>query len=138
MAVTLHVALDPRDPAPADVAIVVDCIRATTTISHALDTGYASVTCGGEFDDAHAVCGNLDGGGLLLARRLLGPVLDRRLRFVRDIDRNRDRGLGRADEDGFFYITGRLKRFIKVMPDDYARVLAERAAKDIEAAIAGD
>ena len=54
MAVTLHVALDPRDPAPADVAIVVDCIRATTTISHALDTGYASVTCVGEIDDAHA------------------------------------------------------------------------------------
>ncbi|MBJ7334579.1 MAG: hypothetical protein JHD05_08180, partial [Thermoleophilia bacterium] len=34
--------------------------------------------------------------------------------------------------------TNTLKRFIKVMPDDYARVLAERAAKDIEAAIAGD
>ena len=34
--------------------------------------------------------------------------------------------------------TRALKRFIKVMPDDYARVLAERAAKDIEAAIAGD
>ena len=34
--------------------------------------------------------------------------------------------------------TGSLKRFVKVMPDDYARVLAERAAKDEEAAIAGD
>jgi glutamate synthase (NADPH/NADH) large chain len=34
--------------------------------------------------------------------------------------------------------TGALKRFVKVMPDDYARVLAERAAKDEEAAIAGD
>lgn len=54
MAITLHVALDPRDPAPADVAIVVDCIRATTTISHALETGYASVTCVGEVDDARA------------------------------------------------------------------------------------
>jgi glutamate synthase domain-containing protein 2/glutamate synthase domain-containing protein 3 len=31
-----------------------------------------------------------------------------------------------------------LKRFVKVMPDDYARVLAERAATDDEAAIAGD
>ena len=75
MAVTLHVALDPRDPAPADVAIVVDCIRATTTISHALDTGYASVTCVGEIDDAHAERaegallgggrGHLHGGGLI-------------------------------------------------------------------------
>ncbi len=54
MAVKLHVALGPRDPAPADVAIVVDCIRATTTISHALDNGYASVTCVGEVADAHA------------------------------------------------------------------------------------
>jgi glutamate synthase (NADPH/NADH) large chain/glutamate synthase (ferredoxin) len=34
--------------------------------------------------------------------------------------------------------TGALKRFVKVMPDDYARVLAERAARDEEAAIAGD
>ncbi len=34
--------------------------------------------------------------------------------------------------------TGAIKRFVKVMPDDYARVLAERAAKDEEAAIAGD
>ncbi|MGI9186353.1 MAG: glutamate synthase-related protein, partial [Gaiellales bacterium] len=34
--------------------------------------------------------------------------------------------------------TGALRRFVKVMPDDYARVLAERAASDDEAAIAGD
>ncbi len=34
--------------------------------------------------------------------------------------------------------TGALRRFVKVMPDDYARVLAERAARDEEAAIAGD
>jgi len=54
MAHTLHVALAPRDPAPADVAIVIDCIRATTTISHALATGYASVTCVGEVEDAYA------------------------------------------------------------------------------------
>ena len=31
-----------------------------------------------------------------------------------------------------------LERFVKVMPDDYARVLAERAQADAEAAIAGD
>ena len=31
-----------------------------------------------------------------------------------------------------------LKQFVKVMPDDYARVLAERASVDVEAAIAGD
>ncbi len=54
MAVTLHVALSPRDPGPADVAIVVDCIRATTTLSHALATGYGSVVCVGEVEQAHA------------------------------------------------------------------------------------
>lgn len=54
MAGTLHVALEPREDAPADVAIVIDCIRATTTISHALDAGYGSVICVGEVDDAHA------------------------------------------------------------------------------------
>ena len=52
MGMTLHVALGPRDPAPSDVAIVVDCIRATTTISHALAAGYGSVVCVGEIDDA--------------------------------------------------------------------------------------
>ncbi len=50
----LHVALAPRDPAPCDVAIVVDCIRATTTLSHALDAGYREVVCVGEIDDALA------------------------------------------------------------------------------------
>ena len=33
---------------------------------------------------------------------------------------------------------GSVQRFVKVMPDDFARVLAERAAADAEAAIAGD
>ncbi len=31
-----------------------------------------------------------------------------------------------------------VRHFVKVMPDDYARVLAEQAATDTEAAIAGD
>jgi 2-phosphosulfolactate phosphatase len=54
VAATLHAALGPRDDAPADVAIVVDCIRATTTLSHALAAGYREVVCVGEIDDAHA------------------------------------------------------------------------------------
>ena len=54
MAGTLHAALEPREEAAADVAIVIDCIRATTTISHALDAGYGSVICVGEIEDAHA------------------------------------------------------------------------------------
>jgi len=54
MPLTLHVALSPRDTAPADVAIVIDCIRATTTLTHALHAGYRDVVCVGEIDDAHA------------------------------------------------------------------------------------
>ncbi len=54
MAATLHAALGPVDAAPADVAIVVDCIRATTTLSHALAAGYREVVCVGEIEDAHA------------------------------------------------------------------------------------
>ncbi len=54
MAGVLHAALEPREEAVADVAIVIDCIRATTTISHALDAGYRSVICVGEIEDAHA------------------------------------------------------------------------------------
>ncbi len=54
MSATLHAALGPVDAAPADVAIVVDCIRATTTLSHALAAGYGEVVCVGEVDDAHA------------------------------------------------------------------------------------
>ena len=48
----IHVALTPRDPAPADVAIVVDCIRATTTIAYALAAGYQEVVCVAEVDEA--------------------------------------------------------------------------------------
>lgn len=54
MPATLHAALGPVDAAPADVAIVVDCIRATTTLSHALAAGYHEVVCVGEIEDAHA------------------------------------------------------------------------------------
>jgi 2-phosphosulfolactate phosphatase len=48
----VHVALTPRDPAPAHVCIAVDCIRATTTIAQALQAGYARVVCVGEIGDA--------------------------------------------------------------------------------------
>src|SRR3712207_1993682 len=49
---SLHVALTPRDTAPARVSITVDCIRATTTIAQALEAGYERVVCVGEIEDA--------------------------------------------------------------------------------------
>jgi 2-phosphosulfolactate phosphatase len=50
--VHLHVALTPRDAAAAHVQIVVDCIRATSTIAQALAAGYERVVCVGEIEDA--------------------------------------------------------------------------------------
>ncbi len=53
----IHVALTPRDKAAARVEIVVDCIRATTTIAQALAAGYRSVACVAEIADAVALRG---------------------------------------------------------------------------------
>jgi 2-phosphosulfolactate phosphatase len=50
--VQLHVALTPRDAAPGHVQIVVDCIRATSTIAQALAAGYERVVCVGGIEEA--------------------------------------------------------------------------------------
>jgi 2-phosphosulfolactate phosphatase len=50
--VQIHVAFTPRDAAPGRVQVVVDCIRATTTIAQALAAGYERVVCVGEIADA--------------------------------------------------------------------------------------
>lgn len=52
MPLSVDVAFDPRQEAPGDVGIVIDCIRATTTITQALAAGYARVVCVGEIPDA--------------------------------------------------------------------------------------
>jgi len=65
----LHVALVPRDPAPCDLAIVVDCIRATTTLAHALAAGYERVICVGEIEDAFAVRSELGSAAILGGER---------------------------------------------------------------------
>jgi 2-phosphosulfolactate phosphatase len=65
----LHVALGPHDAAPCDVAIVVDCIRATTTLAHALAAGYERVVCVGEIAHAHALREELGDGTVLGGER---------------------------------------------------------------------
>jgi 2-phosphosulfolactate phosphatase len=50
--VQIHVAFTPRDAAPGRVQVVIDCIRATSTIAQALAAGYERVVCVGEIDDA--------------------------------------------------------------------------------------
>lgn len=66
---TLHVALTPRDAAPGRVVIVVDCIRATTTVAQALHAGYARVVCVGEVEDARREAAALGRGAVLGGER---------------------------------------------------------------------
>jgi 2-phosphosulfolactate phosphatase len=66
--VRVDVAFTPDEPAEAPVAIVVDVMRATSTITQALSSGYPRVLVAGGVDDARALRGEL-GEGLLGGER---------------------------------------------------------------------
>src|SRR5438874_10652123 len=51
----VHVAFTPDEAAPAAVGIVVDVLRATSTIAQALASGYRRVLCCSELDEARAL-----------------------------------------------------------------------------------
>jgi 2-phosphosulfolactate phosphatase len=51
----LNVVFTPDDAAPAAVGIVVDVLRATSTIAQALASGYERVLCSAEIDEAKAL-----------------------------------------------------------------------------------
>lgn len=51
----VHVAFTPGEQAPAPIAIVVDVLRATSTMSQALAAGYRRVLCCAEIDEARAL-----------------------------------------------------------------------------------
>ena len=51
----VHVAFTPAEDAPAPVGIVVDVIRATSSIAQALASGYERVLCCREIDEARAL-----------------------------------------------------------------------------------
>src|SRR5438105_13245483 len=51
----IDVAFTPAEAGPVHVAIVVDVMRATSTIAQALASGYRRVLCCGEIDDARAL-----------------------------------------------------------------------------------
>src|SRR5919202_2415525 len=51
----VHVAFTPREDASADVGVVVDVLRATSTIAQALAAGYARVLCCAEIEEARAL-----------------------------------------------------------------------------------
>jgi 2-phosphosulfolactate phosphatase len=58
--VSVHVAFTPGDVAAAEVGIVVDVLRATSTIPQALAAGYERVLCAGEIDEAESLRARLD------------------------------------------------------------------------------
>ena len=69
----VHVAFTPDDLAAAPTGIVIDVIRATSTICQALATGYDRVLCVAEVEDARALSAL---GGVTLGGERLGLRID--------------------------------------------------------------
>jgi 2-phosphosulfolactate phosphatase len=57
----VHVAFTPQEEAAAPVGIVVDVLRATSTIAQALAAGYRRVLCCAEIEDARRLRGEIEG-----------------------------------------------------------------------------
>ncbi len=71
----VHVAFTPDDATAASTGVVIDVIRATSTIATALAHGYERVYCSAEVDDARRLRDELDGvtlGGERLGVRIEG------------------------------------------------------------------
>ncbi|MFN8222534.1 MAG: 2-phosphosulfolactate phosphatase [Gaiellales bacterium] len=68
----VHVAFTPADVAAAPTGVVIDVIRATSTICQALASGYECVLCAAEVEDARA----LAGAGVTLGGERLGVRID--------------------------------------------------------------
>jgi 2-phosphosulfolactate phosphatase len=70
--VRVHVAFTPDEQAAAPTGVVIDVIRATSTICQALAAGYERVLCAAEVDEARA----LAGPGVTLGGERLGVRID--------------------------------------------------------------
>jgi 2-phosphosulfolactate phosphatase len=70
--VHVHVAFTPDEAAAAPTGVVIDVIRATSTICQALDAGYERVWCAAEVEDARA----LRSGDVTLGGERLGVRID--------------------------------------------------------------
>jgi 2-phosphosulfolactate phosphatase len=68
--VRVHVAFTPGEQAPATVGIVVDVLRATSTMTQALAAGYTRVLCCAEIEDARALADTVGDVKLAGERRL--------------------------------------------------------------------
>jgi 2-phosphosulfolactate phosphatase len=67
--VRVHVAFTPDEEASAPLGIVVDVIRATSSIAQALASGYERVLCCEEIDDARALRSELSGEAVVGGER---------------------------------------------------------------------
>jgi 2-phosphosulfolactate phosphatase len=71
--VLIHVAFTPGEQTPAPVGIVVDVLRATSTITQALAAGYERVLCCAEIDDARELA-RTEGPAKLAGERRLEAI----------------------------------------------------------------
>src|ERR1700747_1903504 len=69
----VHVAFTPGELTPAPVGVVVDVLRATSTICQALASGYRRVLCCAEIDEARALA-DAEGPAELAGERRLGHI----------------------------------------------------------------
>ena len=69
----VHVAFTPDEIAAAPTGVVIDVIRATSTICQALATGYERVLCAAEVEDARALSAL---GGVTLGGERLGLLIE--------------------------------------------------------------
>src|SRR2546423_12461952 len=69
----VHVAFTPGEQTPAPVGIVVDVLRATSTICQALASGYGRVLCSAEIDEARALA-ETEGSAKLAGERRLEHI----------------------------------------------------------------
>ncbi len=69
----VHVAFTPEDLGAAPTGVVIDVIRATSTICQALATGYELVWCTAEVEDARALAAD---GGVTLGGERLGVRIE--------------------------------------------------------------
>ena len=69
----IHVAFTPAEQPPATVAIVVDVLRATSTMCQALASGYERVLCCAEIDEARALA-ETEGPAKLAGERRLEHI----------------------------------------------------------------
>jgi 2-phosphosulfolactate phosphatase len=70
--VRVHVAFTPDEAAAAPTGVVIDVIRATSTICQALDSGYERVWCAAEVEGARALAGD----GVTLGGERLGVRIE--------------------------------------------------------------